>query len=68
MRGGIVSAKGTPHPPPPPNEIHSVGHLRTIGYVAWGDPTIRIAPTNIYGRVCQRVKEHTAPMRISHVT
>ena len=31
---GVLSAERAPRPPPPPNEEHSVGHLRTVGYAA----------------------------------
>ena len=32
---GVLSAETAPRPPkPPPNEEHSVGHLRTVGYAA----------------------------------
>ena len=39
---------GPPNPPPPPDEIHSVRHLRTVGYAA------QVQSDNSH-RPCQRL-------------
>ena len=54
LRGGIVRWKGTPAPktsPPPPMKYIVSGTSEQLGMRPRCDPTIRTAPTNVYGRV-----------------